>query len=88
MEKWCKTATSHLKPRTFLVDRIIPGTYDLIKFNIEAVSGDEARRAAAELAYAVAWHRGVYPDKEHKIKPDTWAMHQTTTKGQRPEVVS
>lgn len=64
----------------FKCDRRVPqkrGTPTLVVFTLEADDGPMAIRAADELAYALAWKRGVYPDshkgiKSHKTKPDKW----------------
>ena len=89
MEEWHKKATTHLGVRVFLCTRYVQSRkWDQktnLTFNIEAVDGAEAASVAAELAYAVAWHRGVYPDPNSRAKaipPEGWATAMTNKQGQ------
>lgn len=57
----------------FLCDRKMARDNDAVHFEIDALNMSDAAQAADELAYAVAWERGHYPDKDHKAEPEQWA---------------
>lgn len=62
---------------TFLVSRQLPehkGATESVSFLVQATCGAQASRAAAEVAYAIAWQRGIYPDRDHRLAPEDWAV--------------
>lgn len=67
--------------RTFLCDRKIPNTNRVVVFSVEALNGSEAAFDAQELAYAVAWHKGLFPKSAKHPLP--WAKKATFSGGQR-----
>lgn len=71
----------------FKVDRLVAVDLDAVSFVVEAKNAAEAGLIADELVYAVACHRGIYPNNEHPKEASRWAMAATDDEGQREEVV-